>query len=228
MNTKAKLAALVAAGVLAFGAYGLAFAATGASDQGITPTWHDGNVTAAGNGNDDKANCDAADAVELGASSDSGTSANGVTVHMTYDSTSKAVSFTADGGVVFIAYIKGGNAYNEYDYSGLGGVASDGHLFAPDNGSDGPAGLSHAVFCTGQAAPPSFSSTEEPATDVPPTPSFSSTGEPASDVPSLVNTATIGAGTSGPSDSSWLFIAAIGVLLASVVVMTPARAKNRR
>jgi hypothetical protein len=60
-------------------------------------------------------------------------------------------------------------------------------------------------------------------------PSFNDTGEPATDVPSEVNTATIGgAGTSGPSDSSWLLVAAVGVLLASVVVMTPARAKNRR
>ena len=77
--------------------------------------------------------------------------------------------------------------------------------------------LSHVCFGAEVSFPPS----EEP--------SFNDTGEPATDVPSEPNTATIGSdGTSGPSDSSWLLVAAVGVLLASVVVMTPARAKNRR
>ena len=58
---------------------------------------------------------------------------------------------------------------------------------------------------------------------------FSQTEEPATDIPSEPNTATLPTGgTSGPSDSSWLLVAALGVVLASVVVMTPARAKNRR
>jgi uncharacterized repeat protein (TIGR01451 family) len=36
------------------------------------------------------------------------------------------------------------------------------------------------------------------------------------------------AGTSGPSDGAWLLVVALGVLLASIVVLAPARAKNRR
>jgi hypothetical protein len=35
-------------------------------------------------------------------------------------------------------------------------------------------------------------------------------------------------GTSGPSDGAWLLVVALGVLLASIVVLTPARAKSRR
>jgi hypothetical protein len=35
-------------------------------------------------------------------------------------------------------------------------------------------------------------------------------------------------GSSGPTDTAWLLVVALGVLLASVVVLTPARAKNRR
>ena len=35
-------------------------------------------------------------------------------------------------------------------------------------------------------------------------------------------------GTSGPADSAWLLVVALGVLLASIVVLTPARAKSRR
>jgi hypothetical protein len=226
MKQRSKLAALLGAGVLAFGIYGLAFAATGPSTDGVTPVLHDGaNITADGNGNNDAADCDVADAIETGDATGSGTSTNGVTVDWTYDGTSKAFSFTASGGLVTIAYIKGGNGYNEYDYSP--GVTSDGNMFAPDNGSDGPAGLSHAVFCTGpseESTPPS----EAPSTPPSEAPSFGGSVADITDAPSEPNTATIGTSNGGPTDSSWLFIAAIGVLLGSVVVMTPARAKNRR
>lgn len=46
---------------------------------------------------------------------------------------------------------------------------------------------------------------------------------------SLTPTDTIGtAGTSGPADMAWLLVVALGVLLASIVVLSPARAKSRR
>ena len=35
-------------------------------------------------------------------------------------------------------------------------------------------------------------------------------------------------GTSGPSDSAWLLVVGLGVLLASIVVLTPTKAKSRR
>lgn len=35
-------------------------------------------------------------------------------------------------------------------------------------------------------------------------------------------------GSSGPADTAWLLVVALGVLLASIVVLTPARAKSRR
>ena len=35
-------------------------------------------------------------------------------------------------------------------------------------------------------------------------------------------------GNSGPTDGAWLLVVALGVLLASIVVLTPARAKSRR
>jgi hypothetical protein len=37
-----------------------------------------------------------------------------------------------------------------------------------------------------------------------------------------------GANTSGPADGAWLLVVALGVLLASIVVLTPARARSRR
>jgi hypothetical protein len=249
MKNRTKLGALLAAGLLTFGiTASLVFAATGASDQGVTPTWHDGNITAAGDGNNDAAACDLADTVELAAAG-SGESTNGVTVTMTYDSESKAVGFSASGGVVTIAYVKGGSAYNEYNYGA--GVASDGNLFAPDNASDGPAGLSHAVFCTGPAGQPNESPSGSGAgdTDQPPTlapsdppsdqpsdqpPTVAPTGTPAgtgngdNDQPTQPPTNGLASNGSGPSDGAWLLVVGLGVLLASIVVLTPTRVKSRR
>ncbi len=222
MDTKKRLAALLGAGLMVMAMTGTALAATGPSDAGITPTEHEGNITADGNGGSDAADCAAGDVIETGNTGGSDTTDNGVTVTWTYDGTTKEFGFTATGGLVSVAYIKGSNSYNEYDYTGEdgGGIAADGGLFAPDNGSEGPAGLSHAVFCTVEGEPeptPTFSSTEEGETDAP------------TDEPSEPNTATIdGDGTSGPADGAWLLVVALGVLLASVVVMTPARAKSQR
>ena len=229
MSTTKKLAALFGATVLALAFFGTALAATGASDQGVTPVEHSGNITLAGGGNNDKADCDAADGIETGDSAGSDTTDNGVSVTWTYDGTTKAFGFTATGGLVTIAYVKGGNGYNEYDYAGSG-VASDGNMFAPDNGSGGPAGLSHAVFCTGPSEPseaPSFEQSQADTTSAPSdAPSFEqSQGDvtqcPCDTTPGLAN-------TSHPADGAWLLVVALGVLLASVVVLTPARAKNRR
>jgi len=65
--------------------------------------------------------------------------------------------------------------------------------------------------------PPSFEASVGAATDVP------------TQLPTEPNTATTGsAGGSGPSDSAWLLVAALGVVLASIIVMTPARSKTRR
>ena len=133
----------------------------------------------------------------------------------TYDGTTKEVGFTAEGGLVTVAYVKGGNGYNEYDYSGKtdGGVDSDGNMFAPDNGSGGPAGLSHLVFCTTPGDEPAFEQSQQGDTDAP--------SECSCDV-------VTGANTSGPADGAWLLVVALGMLLASIVVLTPARIKSRR
>jgi hypothetical protein len=266
MKNRTKLGALLAAGLLTFGiTASLALAATGASDQGVTPVLHDdANITIDGGGQTDKADCLAADGVELDAAGQA-TTDNGVTVTMTYDSDSGAVGFTATGGVVTIAYIKGGNAYNEYNYvTALGaGVASDGNLFAPDNASGGPAGLSHAIFCTGPSTAPSGSpsgsgagESSAPSSDPSEAPSGSPSGSGAGDTSAPSGsptgsgagdtaaptaspggggagatqppTDTLGTSGSGPSDGAWLLVVALGVLLGSVVILTPARTNRRR
>jgi hypothetical protein len=52
--------------------------------------------------------------------------------------------------------------------------------------------------------------------------------EPATDAPTEPPTDTSEASKSGPADGTWLLLVALGVLLASIVVVSPARAKGRR
>jgi hypothetical protein len=58
--------------------------------------------------------------------------------------------------------------------------------------------------------------------------SFTGSESGETSVPSQPNTATVGDSNSGPSNGAWLLVAALGALIGSVVVLTPARAKNRR
>ncbi len=231
------------------------------SDRGITQVVTlNQNITTDGEGGSNQAACDEDDAGSIDVSDfdaegeASFTTENGVTVNVTYDPATKEVSFTTEDGVVLIFYVKGGNDYATYNYTGLGGVESDGNLYAPHNASGDPAGLSHVVFCTGPAPEPTptFFQSQEGETDeptgtpivtAPPTdaptdtptdtptdvPSFFQSQGGVTDAPSEPDTATITTGgPASPADSAWLLVVALGVLLASVVVLTPARAKSRR
>lgn len=254
MKMRTKLGAMLGAGALAFALFGTALAAApGATEQGVLPVLHDGaNITAAGGGNNDAANCALADTVEIGGTSGDGTSTNGVTVHMVYGpgeggEQDNEVDFTVDNGVVTIAYIKGGNGYNSYDYTGMGGVAWDNDLYSPVNGSGNPAGLSHAVFCTGlpsvtasssSSESSSFTDTVSGTTDSSSSSSSSSSettsftdtvSDTTNVIPSEPNTATIGStDSSSVSGGFWMLIAGLGALGGSVLVLLPARAKNRK
>jgi hypothetical protein len=73
----------------------------------------------------------------------------------------------------------------------------------------------------------SGSSTTESSTTSSST-SFTGSESGETSVPSQPNTATVGDSNSGPSNGAWLLVAALGALIGSVVVLTPARAKNRR
>ena len=233
MNTQKKLLALLASGVLMLGVVGAASAAA------VTPTEVQGNITVDGEGNSDQVACDAADAVFLNGGDSpetEGTSANGVTVTVTYNE-DKSFDFEAEGGLVTIAYVKGSNSYNVYDYvAGLGhGVASDTNLVAPGaGGSGGAAGVSHLIFCTEEVeeteAPTEtpFQSVEQD-TDAPTETPFQSV-EGETDEPSEPDTATVGGSKDlgSPAEGAWLLVVALGVLLSSIVVLTPARAKAPR
>ena len=127
---------LAVAGLLGAAIIGPAatFAKTGPE---VAPTLHEGNITACPSG--------AGSTIYVDANTTTG-SAAGVTVSIVYDAGTKSLDFTATGGVVMHAFIKGGDAYNDYDYT-PSGIAADDGLVAPDNASGGPAGLSHGIFC---------------------------------------------------------------------------------
>jgi hypothetical protein len=95
-------------------------------------------------------------------------------------------------------------------------------------------------ICVGDAppeetAPPSFEQSQEGETDEPSEPvitdepSFEQSQQGETDAPTEPNTAALGSnGTSAPADGAWLLVVALGVLLASIVVLSPARAKGTR
>lgn len=231
MNTHRKLLALLATGVLMIGAVGAVSAAS------VEPVEHQGNITIEGGGNNAQVACDADDAVLFGAEEGgTKTTPNGVEITVTYNDDDKGFDFEAEGGLVTIVYVKGSNSYNEYNY-GSPGVAADTDLYAPDNAS-GPAGTSHVIFCTEvveETEPPTAPPTETPfqsvfdETDAPTETPFQSV-EGDTDEPSEPDTATIGGSKDlgSPADGAWLLVVALGVLLASIVVLTPARAKAPR
>lgn len=78
--------------------------------------------------------------------------------------------------------------------------------------------------------PPSFEQSQAGETDIPSNPpSFEQSQLGETDAPTEPNTAAIGGnGTSAPASGAWLLVVALGVLLASIVVLSPARAKNTR
>ncbi len=91
--------------------------------------------------------------------------------------------------------------------------------------------ISHYCPGEGETSPPTEQPTETPAETPAGTPTETPGGGGGGDTsqPSQPSTdSAFGTGTSGPSDTAWLLVVALGVLLASVVVLTPARAKNRR
>jgi hypothetical protein len=91
----------------------------------------------------------------------------------------------------------------------------------------GEAGILTLSHCDGAAAPTETPAapTETPAAPTA-TPDLGGGGDTLA--PTQPPTDTLGSNSTGPSDGAWLLVVALGVLLASVVVLTPARAKSRR
>ena len=138
-----------------------------------------------------------------------------------------------------------------YDNTIFKDVTASQTVFADTNGNgvhdeEDSGGISHIIVCvpgeeetepptTPPTAPPTTPPTATPfqsvfdETDAPTETPFQSV-EGDTDEPSEPDTATIGTpkNVGSPADGAWLLVVALGVLLASVVVLTPARANAPR
>jgi hypothetical protein len=150
---------------------------------------------------------------------------------------------TADLGAAYgwVIVKQASSAAVDFDNTIFKDVAADETVFADTNGNGefdegDSAGISHIIVCVPgeeETPPPSFEQSQAAATDTPAPPSeepsFEQSQAADTDVPTLPNTATIGGNSgSAPADGAWLLVVALGALLSSIVVLTPARARTRR
>jgi hypothetical protein len=241
MRGMARLGALASATVLTLGVVSAISAAS------VEPTFHEGNV-----GVED---CPEGTTGIKIAGGDASGSADGVTVNVTYND-DNSIDFAATGGLVAVAFVKGGDNYNEYAYSPA--VASDTNLVSPPVGGDNqniPA-VSHTVFCVVEEPPPSEEPSappseepsappseepsappsEEPSAPPSEAPSGSVAGEtetPSGGVEGETNVPTApasdigGNDTSAPGSSLPLLLVVLGIVGLAAVVLTPARSRRR-
>jgi hypothetical protein len=195
---RTKLAALLGAGLLTFGVTGIALAADLQGNQ-VDKTL----------GSFDLGDNCATEFPDLGAGE--------VGVHFQYNQ-----STTADGDLSYEFENPSTSGTNtgadashgqgpyelQWDVVITGDADTTIHSASTTAGGDGVLTLSHVCF-----------GAEQP----------SQGGGGDTNTPTQPSTDALGtSGQSGPSDSAWLLVVALGVLLASVVVLTPARSKTRR
>lgn len=224
MSTTKKLAALLGAGVLSVAMFGTALA--GVELDYATPTGHYSSADdeQGENSNDGPfwdaylelaaGSCSKLTDAELEAAmNEDGSASLGVAYDYVIVKQASAAAVTYDN-TIFSNVGAGETVFADTD--------GDGEYTEADSNS-----ISHILVCN------EVDVTEPPITDAPSepadSPSFEASVGGLSDAPTEPNTSSIGGNsTSGPADGAWLLVVALGVLLASVVVMTPARAKSRR
>jgi hypothetical protein len=215
MNKRSKFLALVGATVLTVGVVGVALAVDlKTAHVGTTVTWDENGDPQATNGFD--VNTDESCAgMDLAPGE--------VFFHFVQSPTDAdhgnlTVDFGSDGSWGPTGEAQNGGAHLAWDVSvtddGDGSVTVVGASTDVDGGE-----LKISHICAG---------TEVQSTPTPEE-SFNQSFAGETDAPSEPSTDAFGgSGTSGPAGGAWLLVVALGVLLASIVVLTPARAKGRR
>ena len=110
-----------------------------------------------------------------------------------------------------------------------------GNVFVTYDGAvDGNAVVTLSHGCPGETSTTTTTessstttTTDSSSTTTTTTATFTGGSEPATDAPTQPNTAVTSGGPSTPSNSAWLLILALGLLLGSVVILTPAKAKTK-
>jgi hypothetical protein len=199
-----KIAALLGAGLLTFGVTGVALASTDllAGQVGITLSEKDATGTDA---------CDGVDTSGGTVLHFVLTQPSGSDTSLDVDLSNPTLSLHADS-----ATSTNGGTYQWWIVAD--GATADTVLEGATTGADGDnLVLSHVCF--GAASTPGETPGETPGGG----------GGGDTNQPSQPSTDSVfGTGSSGPTDTAWLLVVALGVLLASVVVLTPSRAKNKR
>jgi hypothetical protein len=217
MNTRTKLTALIGAGVLSFALFGVASAAP----DYATVSGHQASTAENNNPSFWGEDCTKLDENEgdLGAADSS--------YVLSADYSKVIVKAGSDQSA-------GDNALTIFDNPTAGQTVwadTNGNNTFDPGGKDGDKTISHIIFCgaaESSSSSTSFSDTVSDTTDS--SSSSTSFSDTVSDTTeSLPNTATIGStDSSGLSGGFWMLVAGIGALGGSVLVLLPARAKNRK
>ena len=221
MINRRKLLATLAAGVLTLGVTGIALAENLKTYDPLISVDASGTVTGFGSGQGELS-CD-------GFTGDLAVGAGQVGFHFVLSPTNaNSGNLTANfstGSVGPVASSKGAGSELQWfvvvDYP----VTLNSATTDVDDTNDHVDGLKVSHMCVGAPVTPTPTPTFGPT----PTPTFGLQTGDITNAPSEPSTDSIGAnGTSAPADGAWLLVVALGVLLASIVVLTPARAKSRR
>jgi hypothetical protein len=218
MKTRSKLMALLGAAVLTVGVVGVAFAEDLKDGHtGLQIGWD-------GEGNPQILDSEDNDVTEEFISDDCGElEAGTIEIHFVLsptdaDSGNLTVDFDPDPDYGPQGADGNQGSQLDWDVTHTGPVTLVDASTDVDDTNEQVDGLKVSHICIG-----------EEGTQPSPTPTFGLETGGVTDAPSEPSTDSIGtSGTSGPADGAWLLVVALGVLLASIVVLTPARARSRR
>jgi len=214
MNKRSKLLALLGAGLLTFGVASVALANDLGTDKPhmVAPTTIDELVSDQGV----LASCE-------GFTGDNAVGDGQIGIHFVQnpEATSGNISGHVDGTAFGpIANTVKGQGNGQLQWFVV--VDGSGDSVINDATTDVTGGvLTVSSVCVGapESSSPSESTSETPSNSGG---GLGDTNQPPTDaIPA-------GTGTSGPNDTAWLLVVGLGVLLASIVVLTPARAKSKR
>jgi len=132
---------------------------------------------------------------------------------------------TGDGGNVFVTYdgAVDGNAVVTLSHGCEGGSSS-----TTTSSSSSSSTTTTSDSSTTTTTTTSSSSTTTTSSSTTTTSTFTGGTGGETDAPTQPNTAVETGGPSTPSNSAWMLILALGLLLGSVVILTPAKAKAKR
>jgi hypothetical protein len=119
------------------------------TSDGVVPTYHAGNITSCPSGTTTIINTS-----DIGPGNQNVSYSQGGVTFSTTITDGTWLAFTQSGLATFTVYVKGGPAYDEYDYTGtFAGTTSDSGLHMPVNNGGNISTISHYLVCAITLAP---------------------------------------------------------------------------